>query len=270
MEFEIVYTKSIDNLFKKSPKKNGFYSVLLCLKGSLSIKIGYHSFELRSNMISILAPDMIFSTAQPSDNFEIIQLIFPKSFLQKIFLKEEIINELLELNTDYPPVFMLEESFGHVLQKFNQIGEELERKSAYHLDIIRLITVEILYEYNRACEYCLLGFRKNMNRNYQLTYQFKKLVDEHFLMWRSIGNYADHLGITAKHLTEVVKIETGHTALQILHERLLLESQYLLKHTANSIKECAYLLGFDTPSYFTRFFKTQMEISPHEYRDQEQ
>lgn len=268
MEFEIIYTKSIDNLFNKSPKKNDFYSVLLCLKGNLTIKIGYHSFELRPNMISILAPNMIFSTDQPSADFEVIQLFFHQSFLQKIFIKEEIINELLELHADYPPVFTLEDSFDQVLQKFNQIGWELEKKSAYHLDVARLVTIEILYEYNRACEYCLLGFQKNMNRNYQLTYLFKKLVDEYFLTWRSIGNYSDHLGITAKHLTEVVKIETGHTALQILHERLLLESQYLLKHTSNSIKECAYLLGFDTPSYFTRFFKTQTEISPQAYRAQ--
>lgn len=268
MEFEIIYTKSIDNLFKKSPRKNDFYSILLCLKGNLSVKIGYHSFELCPNMISILAPNMIFSTDQPSDDFEVIQLFFHTSFLQKIFIKDEIINELLELNISYPPVFTLEDSFHPVLEKFNQIGRELETKSAYHLDVARLITIEILYEYNRACEYCLLGFQKNMNRNYQLTYQFKKLVDEHFLAWRSIGHYADHLGITAKHLTEVVKIETGHTALQILHERLLLESQYLLKHTSGSIKECAYLLRFDTPSYFTRFFKTQMGISPHTYREQ--
>ncbi|MDH5827121.1 helix-turn-helix domain-containing protein [Sphingobacterium faecium] len=268
MEFEIIYTKSVDNLFKISPKKNDFYSVLLCLKGDLSIKIGYHSFELSANMISILAPNMIFSTDQPSDDFEVIQLFFHKSFLQKIFIKDEIINELLEFNTNYPPVFMLADSFHKVLQKFKQIGREIENKTAYHLDVSRLLTVEILYEYNRACEYCLLGFQKNMNRNYQLTYQFKKMVDQHFLVWRSIGNYAESLGITAKHLTEVIKIETGQTALQILHERLLLESQYLLKHTSGSIKECAYLLGFDTPSYFTRFFKAQTGISPQAYRAQ--
>ena len=36
-----------------------------------------------------------------------------------------------------------------------------------------------------------------------------------------------HIGISAKHLSEVIKEETGNTALQIIHERLLLESQYL-------------------------------------------
>lgn len=268
MEFDILYTKSVGNQLNKSPKKNAFYTVLLCLKGSISVKSGYHNFELNAKMICILAPEVIFSTGIPSKDFEAIQLFFEKSFLQKIFLKEEIIEELLELNTDYPPVFALENSYPEVLRKFRQIREEIEKKSAYHLDIIRLMAVEILYEYNRACEYCLLGFKKNMNRNYQLTYQFKKLVEEHFLVWKTVAAYADELNITPKHLTEVVKMETGHTALQILHERLLLESQYLLKHTSNSIKECAYLLGFDTPSYFTRFFKTQTGIAPHTYREQ--
>ena len=112
----------------------------------------------------------------------------------------------------------------------------------------------------------MLGFEKTMNRNYQLTYEFKKLVDENFSTWNSIGQYASHLGISAKHLTEVIKEETGNTALQIIHERILLESQYLLKHTTRSIKECADQLGFETASYFSRFFKRYLMISPNDYR----
>lgn len=268
-EYEIVYTRELTNLLTSSPQKNSYYSILLCLAGTLAIKVGYHSFTLQAGMISILSADTIYTTAEPSENLDIIQLFFPKSFLQKMFFKDDIVNELLELNANYPPVFTLEkEDFPFVLARFEQIGHELERKAAYHLDIIRLVLTEILYAYNRACEYCLLGFQKNMNRNYQLTYQFKRLVDMHFLTWRTLSNYADELGITAKHLTEVVKEETGQTALQLLHERLLRESQYVLKHTDHSIKECAYQLGFDSPSYFTRFFKTHLGVSPNSYREE--
>lgn len=266
MNFEIAYTETIGNLLASTPQKNDYYIILLCIKGNLSVKIGYHSFGLQSNMISILSPDMIFSSEKASADLEVIQLFFHKSFLNIIFLREEIVNELLHLNPNYPPVYSLEDSFIPILGKFRQIGLELMTQSAYHLDMVRLITLEILYEYNRACEFCLLGFKKNMNRNYQLTYEFKRLVDQNFIQWKTIGDYSSLLGISAKHLTEVVKEETGNTALQIIHERLMLESRYLLKHTSYSIKECAYQLGFETPSYFTRFFKNNIGISPNTYR----
>ncbi|MEJ5102323.1 helix-turn-helix domain-containing protein [Chryseobacterium sp. MYb328] len=268
MNSEILYTQDTGHFLATVPQKNNYYIVLLCLKGNTLIKIGHHSFELGPNMISILSPCKIFSTENSSADLEVIQLHFDLSFLNKTFLREKVLRELLELNPNYPPVYSLEDSFMRVLDKFRCIENELKIQSAYHLDVVRLITLEILYEYNRACEFCLLGFKKNMNRNYQLTYEFKKLVDAHFTEWKTVANYSSFLGISAKHLTEVIKTETGNTALQIIHERLLLESQYLLKHTTCSVKECAYKLGFETPSYFTRFFKNNSGVNPNTYRCQ--
>lgn len=268
MNPEILYTQDTDHFLAAIPQKNNYYVVLLCLKGNTLVKIGHHSFELGPNMISILSPGKIFSTENPSVDLEVIQLHFDQSFLNKTFVREGIVDELLELNTDYPPVYALDNSFPRVLEKFRSIRNELTEQSAYHLDLVRLITLEILYEYNRACEFCLLGFKKNMNRNYQITYEFKKLVDKNFTHWKTVADYSSFLGITAKHLTEVIKIETGYTALQLIHERLLLESQYLLKHTTCSVKECAYILGFESPSYFTRFFKNNTGSNPNTYRCQ--
>lgn len=266
MDSEIRYSESIENLKINDSIKNHHYTVLVCEKGTISIKIGYHHFELAPNTIAILPPDVLFSTNNASENLEVKQIFFTKLSLQKMFLKENIVEELLTLNSKYPPVYDLMDRVSSVSQTFKKIQHELEFKHAYYLDIIRLNITEILYEYNRACEFCLLGFDKNMNRNYQLTHEFKKLVEEHYVTWNSIGTYASHLGISAKHLTEVVKEETGSTALQIIHEKLLLESQYLLKHTTISIKQCADKLGFETASYFSRFFKTHTNRSPNDFR----
>ncbi|WP_051890023.1 AraC family transcriptional regulator [Chryseobacterium vrystaatense] len=266
MNSEIIFSNSTHQLLFSSPQKNDYYTVILCLKGNVSVKIGYHSFELQPKMISILSPDTVFS-CENADSLEILSLCFHQSFLSKIFIKKEITDGLLELNPNYPPVYPLEDSFYRVFEKFRLIERELITKSAYHLDLVRLVALEILYEYNRACEFCLLGFEKNMNRGYQITYEFKKLVGTHFKEWKSVGDYSFILGISAKHLTEVIKEETGHTALQVIHERLLLESRYLLKHTSCSIKECAYALGFESPSYFTRFFKNNTGYSPNQYRN---
>lgn len=266
MDFEIRYSESTENLNIGGPIKNNHYTILICDMGSASIKIGFHQFELVPNTIAILSPDVLFSTNNVSKNLAVKQIFFTKNSLQKMFLKENIIEELLTLNSNYPPSYDLNDKALSVSLTFKKIQHELDFKYAYYLDLIRLYITEILYEYNRACEFCLLGFDKNMNRNYQLTYEFKKLVEEHYLNWNSIGAYASHLGISAKHLTEVIKEETGSTALQIIHERLLLESQYLLKHTTLSIKQCADELGFDTASYFSRFFKTHTNRSPNDFR----
>lgn len=263
---DIQYDEGIENFKKTIPIKNQYYTVLLCLCGSAAIKVGFHHFELQAETIAIIPPNTLFSTDHSSSDLAVKQIYFHKNFLQKLFFKEEIIEELLLLNSNYPPFYELFSRFQFVEDRFIAIAREIESQQAYHLDVIRLILLEILYEYNRACEYCLLGFEKNMNRNYQVTYAFKKLVEEHFSTWKSLGIYASHLSISAKHLTEVVKEETGYTALQLIHDRLLLESQYLLKHTPHSIKECAAILGFDSASYFSRFFKSHLHMAPLDFR----
>lgn len=266
IDFEVKYQEGQGNLSIGTAVKNEYYTVLICYRGTSSIIVGFHKFDLTPNAITIIPPNVIFSLSNLSDDLDLRQILFVKTFLQKMFVKEDIIDELLLLNSNYPPIYELNERFEIIADRFIAVKREIALQSAYHLDIIRLILMEILYEYNRACEYCLLGFEKNMNRNYQLTYEFKRLVDQYFLDWNSIGQYASKLNVSAKHLTEVVKEETGHTALQLIHERLLLESQYLLKHTTISVKECASRLGFETASYFSRFFKSHMNISPNDYR----
>lgn len=261
-----VYT-GIDNLQVATPQKQDYYTLILCTKGQINLKVGYHKFTIAQGSMSIISPEVIYLGGEMSKDFEVVQVFFRKSFLYKNYVKEMIVDELLYLNADYPPMYKLEEAFDHVRHNFNNLGWELETKGPYHLNIIRLKLIEILYDYNRACEYCLLGFRKGMNRQYQLTYTFKQHLEEKFKELKTVRQYAELMGITPKHLTEVIKEETGMTALQLIHERLLLEAQYLLRHSHLTVKECAYELGFDNISYFNRFFKQHLGQSPLNYRN---
>jgi AraC-like DNA-binding protein len=256
------------NLKNYRPVKNDHYTFILTLKGKADVTAGHHSFTLCPQTISIISPNLIYSLNKASSDLITYQLLFKKEFLHKTFVKESVIDELLYLNPDYPPVYQLEnEAFNTVYQKFLMIDSEYKNSGPFHFNIIRLMLMELLYDYNRACEYCLLGFKKNMNRQYQLTYQFKKLVDSEFILRRTVADYAALLGITAKHLSETVKEETGCTALDIIHKRLILEAQYLLKHTQFTIKEITHHLHFDTTSHFSRFFKSNTKLTPLAYRN---
>lgn len=82
----------------------------------------------------------------------------------------------------------------------------------------------------------------------------------------NVAAYADMLNISAGHLSEVVKQQSGKPAIIHIHERLVLEAKRLFFHTELSIKEIAYQLGFEDASYFSRFFKRNTGHTPAEYR----
>jgi len=96
--------------------------------------------------------------------------------------------------------------------------------------------------------------------------RFTKLLGRHHRSQWTVSNYANEIGITPPHLNAICRKLGGASALRIVHDRLLLAARRELTYTEKSIAGIAASLGFTEPSYFTRFFKRQMEMTPKEYR----
>ncbi len=98
--------------------------------------------------------------------------------------------------------------------------------------------------------------------------RFISQIDESFRSLHEVADYAALLHISAGHLGDVVKAQSGKPAIVHVHERLLLEARRSLVHTELAVKEIAYELGFEDASYFNRFFKRMSGQTPVEYRTQ--
>lgn len=96
--------------------------------------------------------------------------------------------------------------------------------------------------------------------------RYQQLINSHFMTKRSVKSYAHELGITAPHLNSLCQEIIGKSALQLIHERTVLEAKRHLIYSVQSISQIAYELGFNDPAYFTRFFKRLTGDSPKQFR----
>jgi AraC family transcriptional activator of pobA len=249
------------------PIKTDYYSVILCLSGTCKKTIGHFVFEVYPNSIHLVSPAFITSFEDASADLVLYQVLFKKDFLTNNFLKENIVDNLLEVNPDYPPIYGLpKKNIASLKALYEKISDESREQGAFHLQVLRLLVVNLLYEMNRACESCLLNSTRHLSKQYQLVYKFKKLVEDQFLTLKTVQQYADELFISAKYLTEIVKNETGQNALHVIHNRMYLEAQYLLSSSGLSVKEIAERLNFDNSSHFSRFFKRFAGSNPSEFK----
>lgn len=84
--------------------------------------------------------------------------------------------------------------------------------------------------------------------------RFRQLVELHYREHRSLDFYAAALGMTRRTLTRLTAAQLGCTPLEVIHRRLALEAHRLLRFTNATGTQVAAELGFDDPSYFSRFY----------------
>lgn len=96
--------------------------------------------------------------------------------------------------------------------------------------------------------------------------RFLAEVEGSYSEHRPMPAYARAVGVSLPHLGRLCRQVTGHSALQILHERILLEAKRNLVYTALPIGEVALRLGFEDAAYFSRFFRERTGTSPQGFR----
>lgn len=105
------------------------------------------------------------------------------------------------------------------------------------------------------------------DKGVELARRFRGLVETHFKEHWTVAAYASELAITPTHLNRISRSVLGRSALEVIHDRLLLEAKRSLIYTSMTVKEVSNALCFSDPAYFTRFFAKNSGQSPTAFRD---
>lgn len=83
----------------------------------------------------------------------------------------------------------------------------------------------------------------------------------------TVAYMAEKLNISSRYLSDLLKQETGKTAIELIHIYLIKEAKNLLSEGKMNISEISFSLGFENPNYFARLFKKEVGIPPSEFRN---
>ena len=142
----------------------------------------------------------------------------------------------------------------------------------YRQRIIRLtaqsMAVEILHEMNG-----IVVDKDNTKKQSKESSQ-KDLLFQRFITMlnrpentdREVNAYAKRLLITPKYLSSICKEKSGRTALDWITEATVRNIKYYLLHTELSVKEIAYKMDFPDVSFFCKYTKKHLGMTPLEFR----
>ncbi|MBS3668216.1 MULTISPECIES: helix-turn-helix domain-containing protein [Halomonadaceae] len=151
-----------------------------------------------------------------------------------------------------------------------QVDQEYRQPAPGRNSLLEALTQALVVELSRLCAYAGRTAKRysprQSDKGRQHLEHYQALIEAHYREQPSIEQLAEQIGVSSAHLNLLCRQLAGRSALQLLHERLLLEAKRQLTYTNMTIGQVSDSLGFSEPAYFTRFFKRNTTFSPREFR----
>lgn len=157
-----------------------------------------------------------------------------------------------------------------------EMTQEIYADNADKLEMVKKMLHVYLHKIKRIYNSHIKSLPEEIKSSKSLYNRFRKELDDYMQQLSAkqhtslpaVSFMAKKLLVNANHLNGVIKELTGKTASAHIQEKLTLEAKSFLLHTDLHVKEIAFTLGFESSSYFNRFFKKNTTISPSQFRKQ--
>ncbi|GAB4055856.1 helix-turn-helix domain-containing protein [Spirosoma litoris] len=264
--FDIVETKGELRRYRSNflvPHRKDFYFLCLVRKGSSRHWVDFVPYTLQSNRFYFSSPHQI-QVKEQTEPMDGIMLSFTEEYLQ--LEENRSLRELPiilnpdnghELSLTPDNLQFLEDVLGKMLVEFNT---ERSWRNGMLQSYVNILLIYLSRLYSEQ----FLADHGSPDRG--LLNRFRSYIDRHYNTLHQVADYADLLNLTPGHLNDRIKQQSGKTAIEHIHERLILEAKRRLLHTDFSAKEIAWQLGFEDGAYFHRFFKRLTGETPTTFR----
>jgi AraC-like DNA-binding protein len=263
-----VVTSLVDSVLndprRLRPHYHDFFQMML-LRGNGTVMYDFRDASVSGLTLFFLSPGQVH-TIRPRRDFDGVTVSFTQGFFDHRAAPPSALFELpFFFTTEISPLLKIPRGDAfRIAEVFAEMQNEFNIADPNAAEILRA-WLRILF----ARVLRLSGKNKpaaSPSRQSVLMRQFHLAVERRFRQEYTLADYARELKVTANHLNDVVRSETGRSAGSIVRQRRLLDAQRLLSHSDLTVSEIGYQTGFPDPSYFGRFFRRETGQTPADFR----
>lgn len=263
--FDLVRLQDNPGIPRAFPHRHNYYHLLWMTEAAGTHMLDFESYEVRRHSVFFVSPGQLHfwnSSVQPRGYV----LNFSTEFFVQMFPRAEDIAQFpfFHIARDIPVLYMEPAQHDSLLPLIVSMEQELASRAQGRLDVVRSYLLILLTRLRRL--YPAHDAPGLSAQNYALTKRYKLLIEQHYLDFGPVREYADRLHVTERQLNDALKKTIGKTASQLVQDRLVLESKRLLSNTDLSVAEIAHQLHFEDFAYFCRFFKKHTQLTPGEFK----
>lgn len=254
----------------------GVYAIFLKYIKCGDMKYGNQPYDYEDGTLVFISPGQVYGIDSKG---EIIKpqgkaLVFHPNLISDTDLGRKIknysffsyeVNEALHLSKKERAI---------VNDCFDKIAYEIDLNIDIHSKTLIVSNIELFLNY--CMRFYDRQFITRTNVNKDILSRFENLLHAYFgsekpqtLGIPTVSYCADQLHLSPNYFGDLIKKETGRTALDHIQSKVISEAKLMLFDKDKQISEVSNLLGFNYQQHFTRLFKQKTGVTPHEFRNSE-
>lgn len=250
------------------------FLIVICVEGHAQLDINFKTYHMQAGDLMLGLPNTIISHTMFSPQHQVRLAAFSTRFLQRIIKMEKSAwdtvayinqNPIKSANVESNQIFGFYRDL--IIAKIN------DEPHYYHKEVIQCLFSALFCEMMGVISKEIPASeteneaRGGLKQANYILRKFVGMLAKDSGTHRSVSYYADALCYSPKHFSKVIKQTCGRTPLEMINESAIEHIKYRLKHSDKSIKEISEEFEFPNQSFFGKYVKAHLGMSPAKYRD---
>lgn len=252
------------------------FLLVLCLEGCVQVDIDERTCQLQGGDLFFGVPNTFINHFLASPDHKVRVVAFSSHFMQHAVRIEQRTWNAARYIHENPVIHIggrMDEGF------FGQNKDLIMMKiredtHPYYKEMMQHIFTALFYEVfgfaamkadNQQSEGA--HFSEGMKPASHILRRFVEILSKDNGIHRSVAYYADAVCYSPKYFSKVIKQACGKSPLDMINQNAIEHIKYRLKHSQKSIKEISEEFNFPNQSFFGKYVKAHLGMSPKQYRD---
>jgi AraC family transcriptional activator of pobA len=251
-----------------------FVGIVLCTDGSIELTNDVGAYKVNRGELFFYMPSAFLHIGYISNNFKCIVLKTTMDYILPIV--NRVLNIRMQLYLrNHPRVTLDDNQADNIHRLLISMYERMETEDRADIrdnqriiltELIKSIAETLCFEVLNICAASLPLDEQPGDRNDTVFQNFMISLSYNYRKERNVAFYAAEQCLSYSYFSDIIKQKSGLTALRWITDAVISDARQILEYTDVSIKEIADRLNFPTQSFFGKYFKQYMGISPKEYR----
>lgn len=240
---------------------------IICNSGEVSLSYNDRPVTIKKDEIAVFSQPRLIKINNKSEDFSCEYIVAPGRFLNSLLPVNNysiqggvslFANPIIVVSTENA------EKFRNDLRNISQRINDTDHR--FYNEMIGSLLQTMIYD--------LFDFHTRTNDNILTTNRVGYITSEFFAMItsghpktrRDVGHYADVLHVSSKYLSDTIKRVTGHSVSWHINKATTSIIIEYLNSNQLSINQIADEMQFTSVSYFSRYCRKHIGMSPAQYR----